>query len=205
MKMRIPILLAVVVSAVVVVALMGGAVAGAGTPSLIQLKVGDTVDVLNARVVCFALNSNGKTGIGCLIWGKKNAPLVGSYGVGLSVDGTAVLNRIKADGSAQNLFRKRLLASRGAAGTVYKVKVGEGFGLPAPNGRVLGCQVLNIKSTALAPIYRGLKVSCWLATATKPVPNRYGVSISDKMAGVFKFTPKGALSSWGIVKPQPKG
>jgi hypothetical protein len=85
------------------------------------------------------------------------------------------------------------------------VKVGEGFGLPAPNGTVLGCQVLNITSTSQAPIYRGIKVSCWIATEHNPVPNRYGVSISDKMAGVFKFTATGAISPQGIVRRQPAG
>jgi hypothetical protein len=200
MNRRIFIPLAVAVLTAVVAASAAGS--GANNPHLIQLKVGDAVDVLNTRVACFAIKSSGKPGVACVLWSKKSKPLVGSYGIGLAVDGTAVLNRIKADGSAQSIFKKRTLAS---VRKVYKVKVGEGFGLPAPNGTILGCQVLNITSTSLAPIYRGLKVSCWIATATEPLPNRYGVSISDKMAGVFKFTSTGEVSKWGIVRAQPRG
>jgi hypothetical protein len=171
-------------------------------PRLIQLEIGDAVDVIDTRVACFAAKSSGKRGIGCVIWSKKSKPLAGSYSVGLAVDGTAALSRVKADGSLQSLFKQRRLA---VAHTVHRVKVGQGFGLPAPDGDVLGCQVLNITSKDFAPIYRGVKVSCWLATATSPLPNRFGVSISDKMAGVFKFTSKGTVSTWGIVKQQPRG
>lgn len=184
---------------------IGATSSDAGNPAAIKLETGDAVDVVGTRVACFAIVSNAKPGIACVIWSKKNAALPGSYGVGLAVDGTAVLNRIKADGTAESLFKKRLPASRSATAKVYKVNVGEAFGLPAPGGNALGCQVLNITSTSLAPIYRGPKVSCWLATATKPLPNRYGVSISDKMAGVFRFTATSEVSTWGIVKPQPKG
>jgi hypothetical protein len=173
-----------------------------GNPTLIPLKIGDTVDVLNTRIVCFAAKSNGKPGIGCVIWSKRNRPLAGSYSVGLAVDGTAALNRIKVDGSLQTLFKDRALT---AAHTVHRLKVGEGFGLPAPGGNALGCQVLNITTKTLARIYHGVRVSCWLATATRALPNRYGISISDKMAGIFKFTPKGTVSTWGLVKPQPRG
>ena len=95
-------------------------------------------------------------------------------------------------------------AARGAtAGKTYTVKPGEGFGIQAAAGVILGCQVLNVTSKQLAPIYRGVKVSCWFATSTKAVPNRYGISISDKFAGVFKITPQGAMSTWGYVKQQP--
>lgn len=202
MTRRILIPLAVAAAATAVVATASGA--GAGNPNLIRLKVGDAVDVLNTRVACFAISSSGKNGVACVIW-SKGKPLVGSYGVGLSVDGTAVLNRIKADGTSQEIFKKRLPASAAGARTVHKVKVGEGFGLPAGDGVILGCQVLNVTSKSVGPLYRGPKVSCWLATTTKPVPNRYGVSISDKMGGVFRFTPQGALSTWGVVRRQPAG
>ena len=70
---------------------------------------------------------------------------------------------------------------------------------------MIGCKVLNVTSTSVAPVYRGTKVSCYFATASAPVPNRYGVSISDKMAGVFKVTPSGQISTWGLMKNQPSG
>ena len=133
-------------------------------------------------------------------------PIPGTYGVGLAVDGTAVLNKVNADGSSTHVFKKRLPASRSASGgTVYRLKAGESFGIPVSGGVVIGCKVLNVTSTSVAPVYRGIKVSCWFATASATVPNRYGVSISDKMAGVFKVTPSGQLSTWGLVKSQPSG
>ena len=194
-------LLLLALAAVGAVTLAGGAGAG----NTIQLKIGDAVDVLNTRVACFAVNSNGKDGIGCFLV-AKGKPIVGSYGVGLAVDGTAVLNKINADGSATHVFKKRLPASRSASGgTVYRLKPGGSFGLPVSGDVVLGCQVINVTSTSVAPIYRGIKVSCWFANASSAIPNRYGVSISDKMAGVFKITPSGKLSTWGVVKSEPSG
>lgn len=177
---------------------------GAGAGNAIQLKIGDAVDVLNTRVACFAVNSNGKDGIGCALITNSGNPIAGSYSVGVAVDGTAVLNKVNADGSGTHVFKKRLPASRSSAsGAVYRVKPGQSFGLPVHDDVVIGCKVLSVTSTAVASVYRGIKVSCWYATATAPVPNTYGVSISDKMAGVFKITASGNVSSWGIMRQQP--
>ncbi|HET7568022.1 MAG TPA: hypothetical protein VFJ91_08540 [Gaiellaceae bacterium] len=179
------------------------AAGGAGNPSLTRLRIGDAVDVLGTRIACFAITSNSKDGIACLLW-KGGKVLPSSFGVGLAVDGTAVVNRIDAKGNSTKVWKKRLPASRGAAsGKVYKIGVGGGFGIPVSSEVVLGCEVLNVTSTAVEPLYRGVKVSCWPATATKAVPNRYGVSISDRFAGVFKITPQGSMSTWGYVKRQP--
>ena len=176
---------------------------GAGAGNTIQLKIGDAVDVLHTGVACYALNSDGKNGIGCVLLANgKPVPL--TYSVGLAVDGTAVLNKLGADGTSTHVFKKRLPASHStSSGTVYRVKPGQSFGIPVSGDVVIGCQVINVTSTSVAPIYRGIKVSCWFADAKHAIPNRYGVSISDKMAGVFKVTPAGQLSTWGLVKPQP--
>ena len=80
--------------------------ASAASQKTVQLKIGDAVDLVGTRVACFAVKSNGKDGIGCVIWGKDK-PLVGSYSVGLAVDGTAVLSKLKADGSAQQIFKRK--------------------------------------------------------------------------------------------------
>ena len=184
------------------VALPAGATAG--NSSLIPLKIGDAVVVEGTHIACFAINSSNKNGIGCVLLLPSGKFVVGSYGVGLAVDGTAVVNRVDAKGNGKKIWKKRLPAARGAsASQTYTVKVGEGFGISAGKNGILGCQVLNVTSTTVEPIYRGVKVSCWFATATKAVPNRYGISISEKFAGVFKTTPKGTLSTWGLVKQQP--
>jgi hypothetical protein len=193
-------LLLVPLAAAAAVSLPGGAGAG----NAIQLKIGDAVDVLNTRVACYALTSNGKDGIGCLLITNAGSPIAGSYSVGLAVDGTAVLNKVNADGTSTHVFKKRLPAARSTArGAVYRVKPGESFGLPVHGDVVIGCKVLNVTLTAVAPVYRGIKVSCWYATATQPVANTYGTSISDKVAGVFKITPSGSISSWGLMRQQP--
>lgn len=174
---------------------------GAAGGNTIQLKIGDAVDVVGTPIACFAIESNKKDGIGCVVW-AKDKPKVGSFGVGLAVDGTAVLNTIKADGTSRSIFKGRTVQARAK---VYRVKVGESFGLPAGGDVVLGCQVLNVTSTAVEPVYRGTKVSCWLANATSPIPSRYGVSISGRFAGVFKVTSAGKISTWGLVRRQPAG
>jgi hypothetical protein len=63
----------------------------------------------------------------------------------------------------------------------------------------------TLTSTLVGPIYRGVKVSCWRATATSPLPSTYGLSISDKMAGVFRFDAKGRVTTWGVMRRQPSG
>ena len=187
-------------------ALAGGLVAAALVPAAsaapqrsIPLKIGDAIDVVGTRIACFAIKSNGKNGRACVLL-KGSTPIVGSYGAGLAVDGTAVLNKIKADGTADQVFKRRLQAAR----TVYKVKTGDLFGFQITNTLSLGCRVINVTQTNVAAVYRGVKVSCWRATATQPLPNTYGVSISDKFAGVFRFDGKGNVTSWGLMKPQPK-
>ena len=187
-------------------ALAAGLVAAALVPAAsaapqrsIPLKIGDAIDVVGTRIACFAIKADGKNGMACVLL-KGSSPLVGSYGAGLAVDGTAVLNKIKADGTADQVFKRRLQAAR----TVYKVRTGDLFGLQITNKVSLGCRVINVTQTNVAAVYRGVKVSCWRATATQPLPNTYGVSISDKFAGVFRFDAKGNVTSWGLMKPQPK-
>ena len=176
--------------------------ASAASQKSVQLKIGDAVDVVGTRVACFAVKSSGKDGVGCLIWGKDK-PLAGSYSVGLAVDGTAVLSTIKADGSTQQIF-KRKPAVRGRAAKVYRVNVGDLFGLQITSTIALGCKVIKVADASVAPVYQGVKVSCYRATAESPLPDSLGVSISDKFAGVFQFDAKGAVTSNGIMRTQPK-
>jgi hypothetical protein len=173
--------------------------ASAAPQRSIPLKIGDAIDVVGTRIACFAIKSNGKNGMACVLL-KGSTPIVGSYGAGLAVDGTAVLNKIKADGTSDQVFKRKLQA----AGTVYKVKTGDLFGLQITNTVSLGCRVINVTATNVEAVYRGVKVSCWRATATRPLPNTYGVSISDRFAGVFRFDGKGNVTSWGFVRQQPQ-
>ena len=184
---------------IVMVAAGLAATAAAGAPTKsIELKIGDAVDVVGTKVACFAINSNGRDGVACVLW-KGSKAAVGTYGVGMAVDGTVSLNRVNKDGSGTPVFKRR----PSAAHAVYKVGVGDGFGLQISSSVALGCKVINVTSTLVAPVYRGPKVSCWRATATAPLPGTYGVSVSDKMAGVFRFDSKGNVTTWGVMRRQP--
>lgn len=188
------------VPSVILALLLPLATASAASQRDVPLKVGDAVDVLGTRIACFALKSGGKPGIACVLWGKGK-PRAGTFGVALASDGTAVLNRINANGDRAVIFRRRL-QSRASAAKVVQVGVGDGFGFPLGGGVNLGCRVLDIKDTSLQPLYRGVKVSCW-RSSSDPLPNTYGVSISDRMAGVFAFDDDSEVLGDGIVRRQP--
>ena len=185
---RLLVLLAIVASVVQV----GGA--SAASHASILLKVGDAVEVVGTRVACFAITASGKSGVACvLLRGSKAA--VGTYGAGLSVDGTAIITRIRANGSGATVFKRRLQSAR----SVYKVQIGDRFGLQISSSVALGCTVINVTSRAVGSLYRGVKVSCWRATTTTPLGNTYGISISDKIAGWFRFDAKGRVTKQGTV------
>jgi hypothetical protein len=190
------------IAGLLVIAVCGTAAAGAGARSSanVRLEVGDAVDVLHTKIACYAIKSNGKIGMTCVLL-KGSKFLKGSYGVGLAEDGTAVVTKVKPDGSLKRIFKRRLQAR---TGHVYRVRVGDAFGLQLTSKVALGCHVLRITTKSLPAIYRGLKVSCWRATATKPLAKTYGVSISDKFAGVFRFDAKGRVTPWGWVRKQPR-
>lgn len=188
----------VVVALVVAAAQVVGA--NAASRKSIPLKVGDAIDVVGTKIACFAINSSSKDGMACVLW-KSSKPMTGSYGVGLAVDGTVTLNKLKADGTGAPVFKRKPQARH----TVYKARVGDLFGLQIDSKTTLGYRVLNVTSTLVGPVYRGVKVSCWRATTTAPLPGTYGVSISDKMAGVFRFDAKGRVTTWGVMRRQPTG
>lgn len=172
--------------------------ASATSQKTVQLKVGDAVDVRQTGVACFAIVSGGKRGIACVLW-QNGKPKVGTFGVGLAADGTAIVNKITAGGNSTTVFKRRL----SSAAATYRLGVGDVFGLQLANDVVLGCKILNITDTKLAPIYRGTKVSCWRSKNVQPLPHTYGVSISDKFAGVFAFDNKGDVLSEGFLRKQP--
>lgn len=177
---------------------LGGS-AGAATRASYPLKLGDAVDVVGTKIACYAITSNKKDGMACVLVGTSGKPVTGSYGAGLAVDGTAVITHLKADGSGDQVFKRKLAAST----TVYRVHADDVFGFQISSTVSLGCRVINVTSSLAEPVYQGVKVSCWRATATSPLPNTYGVSISDKMAGVFRFDAKGNTTSWGVLHRQP--
>ena len=172
----------------------------------VKLAIGDTIDVKNTGVVCFAVVSNKKPGLGCVLW-KGNAPRIGSYGVGIATDGTVVVNQILADGSAKTLLKRvpQLAGHRSAsaAGKVYAGLPGDTFGLPIDKTHILGCRVVDVKPSEAVALYQGIKIACWRADNEFPVPNSNGVQISDRMAAAYSFNAKGVVTKTLLVKRQP--
>jgi len=185
--------LALLAAALIVVATASGS-----AKRSVVLKIGDAVDVRYTGVACFALNSNGKDGVGCVLW-AKGKPAPGTYGAGLAADGTAVINKIAKDGSGVAVWKRKLQS----ASTTYHLTVGDEFGLILPSGIDLGCRIVKVTTTSLDPVFRGTKVSCWRAKDNKPLPNTYGVTLSDKLAGAFKINAAGEVSRWGVLKREP--
>ena len=132
--------------AVAALAALAAAPAAAAPLSSIPLKIGDAVDVVGTPMACFAITSNNKDGLACVLW-KGSRPRTGTYGVGLAVDGTASLNKIKADGSGQTIFKRKLQAAR----TVYKAHTGDLFGFQVNTSLSIACEVINVTSTAVEP------------------------------------------------------
>ena len=118
----------------------------------------------------------------------------------MAEDGTAIINRIGKNGSGTTIWKRRLQA----AGTVYRVKLGDEFGLVLATGVDLGCRVINVTTASLPERYRGVKVSCWRAKGNAPLPNTYGVTISAKIAGVFRFDSGGRVTSESVERLQPR-
>ena len=189
--------------------LVGGASLAAAAPrgtGAVKLAIGDSIDVKNTGVVCFAVVSNKKPGLGCVLW-KGNAPRIGSYGVGIATDGTVVVNQILADGSAKTLLKRvpQLAGHRSAsaAGKVYAGLPGDTFGLPIDKTHILGCRVVDVKPSEAVALYQGIKIACWRADNEFPVPNSNGVQISDRMAAAYSFNAKGVVTKTLLVKRQP--
>jgi hypothetical protein len=154
--------------------------------------------VAGTPLVCFAITSNNKNGMGCVLW-KGGKPMVGSYTVGLAVDGTASVEKIKADGSGQSVFKRKLQSKQ----TVYKAKVGDLFGFQASKNLAVACGVANVTSSALQLLYRGVRVTCLRVNGKTSVPSSYMVSITAKFAGVSKLDAKSRIAAWGFVEKQP--
>ena len=139
----------------------------------------------------------GRDGRGLFVKGNKVG--TGTFAVGLAVDGTASLNKMKADGSGQTIFKRKLQAAR----KVYMAHAGDIFGFQVTASLSIACEVINVTSTTVAPLGRGVKVVCLRSNGTTAIPTSYFVTISAKFASVSKFDAKSNPSTWALVKPQP--
>ncbi len=202
-RLRFPVALAAVAAAA---ALVGGTATAtpAATASARPLALGDTIMVKGTQVICFALKSSGKNGIACVLFDKKTQPIKGTYGVGMAVDGTTILNQITAYGSPKILLRRKPQAALRRSKQVYIGVPGDVFLLPISATRKLACVITDVKPAQAIPLYRGIKIACWrIVRSGLPLPSSDAIQISDRMAAVVRGNVKGVFGTTVLVKKQP--
>ena len=187
----------------------GGGVqaAAAAGPIARQLARDDSVLVVGTRIACFVLQAATtrgatKPGIACFLGDRAHGGWIpGTYGVALASDGEALVSRVGADGTPKRVFRRAAL--RRAAGKVYQLKPGSLFGFPLSSKLSLLCSIIDDrKATDVAPLYRSVKVGCWRHT-DKPLPGSFGVAISEKVAGVYRYDAQGHAGANVTLHRQP--
>ena len=167
----------------------------------VQIAAGDTVDVVSTKIGCFYVDSQNQRGIGCYLASNKGLA-VGSYGIAISQKGNAVVSKVNSHGAAITLWGNRTKASaRAHAIRYFSLTKGDSFGFRVNNVDT-GCSVIDISTGG--PQYRGRRVVCFRSINTKPIPNSYGVVVSNKFAGSFRFNAKGAPGPTAFVRFQPK-
>ncbi len=168
-----------------------------------RLKIGDTITVQGTHIACYALVSNRKPGIGCVILDGSDLE-VGTYGVGIAADGTVILNQVRPDGSAKRIFRRVPQSARRSVGQVYVGKPDDEFVLSIDANHLLACRVVKVSPGEASPLYVGTKIGCWRTTGRTPTPSSDGVQISERFASVYRFDAKGEkIVAMPVVKRQP--
>ena len=201
-RLRFPVALAAVAA---VAALTGGTATAtpAATASTRPLAIGDSIMVKGTQVICLALTSSGKSGIACVLFDRKTQPIKGTYGVGMAVDGTAILNQITADGSPKILLKRKPQAAFRRSEQVYSGVPGDVFLLPISATRKLACVITDVKPAQAAPLYRGIKIACWrIVRSGLPLPSSDAIQISDRMASIVRGNAKGVFGTTVLVKKQ---
>lgn len=182
----------------------GTVAATAATASTRPLAIGDGIFVKGTSIVCFALRSNGKDGIGCVPVDKTTKPISGTYGVGIAVDGTTIINQVKADGTSKTILRRKPQAATRRSSRTYTALPGDVFLLPIDPTHKLACRVTSVKPGQAAVLYQGVKIACWRILRTGfPVPNSDAVQISDRMAAIVRADATGVFNRTVLVRKQP--
>jgi hypothetical protein len=173
----------------------------AASARVFEVKVNDTIDILNTRMACKVVKTTHKE-INCFL--ATNRGVLGStYAIGISEVGAAVVSKVSPKGTSSSTVWTRTKASARAnpAGTYYRMVVEDSFVVPIKGG-YLGCKIFDVEAGPVK--FRGRKVECWRQTPLKPFPRTYGVSLSDTYARSFQFDAKGNRGPTIFVGFQPK-
>lgn len=163
------------------------------------IRLGDLVDVVGTKVGCFATREAGKVGIVCAHL-DRNGPIPKTYAAAIRGDGAVYGYVITARREPKRIFERTPQAAGSpllleGGGRTYELGVGKTFALA---GTRLACQIVNVTSD-VAEVYKGIKVGCFKAT-----PGGYGIAVSDRFAGIFKFKRSGEAGANVFVKLQPR-
>jgi hypothetical protein len=193
MPRRIPLLVVLVAGLVLAV---GASAAG------VQMKLGDSVDVLNTKIGCFMEpgDKNQRTLV-CEL-ATTHGAIKGTYGIGISAQGDTVVSKVNNKGTAVALWAGRVKASaRMVTATYFQLKAGDAFGFPVGN-RFVGCNIIDLSTGGAT--FSGRRVVCFRSLNGKPLPNSFGVVLSDKFVGSFRFKANGDIGPNAYVRLQPK-
>jgi hypothetical protein len=176
------------------------AIVPAASAQVIEAIVGDTIDVVGTKVGCIVVQNKYKA-INCFLANRQG--LIGNrYGISISGAGTASVTKVSATKKCcTQIWKRTKTGARAVTPQYFRVITEDSFILRIKGG-YLGCKVFDLYtgSTKL----RGRKIECWRATATKPFPLTYGVSLSDTYARAFEFDAKGNRGKTLVVHFQPK-
>jgi hypothetical protein len=169
----------------------------------VQVKVGDSVSVTSTKIGCFVKISADREAIVCELATTKGL-IKNTYAVGISANGATVVDYVNAKGTKVSA----VWAGRGKASarvheaTYYELRAGDSFGFKIPGGNI-ACEILDLKNVNAT--YTGRRVVCFRAgTSGKPVANSFGVVLSNKFVGSFRFNAKGNPGPDQYVHLQPK-
>jgi hypothetical protein len=195
------------ISAVAAVAALAAGTATAApavTASTRPLAIGDTITVKGTSVICLALVSSGKSGVGCVLFDSKTEPIRGTYGVGMAVDGTTVITEVTAGGNQKVVLKRKPQARVRRSAREYVAVPGDVYLLPIDANHKLACKITAVKPGQAIRLYQGIKIACWRIVRTGlPVPSSDAIQISDRMAAIVHSDAKGVFGSTVLVKKQP--
>lgn len=194
---RLSLVLAVLAGLALAAPSLAGA-RSAGEPDQ-TVRIGDLVDVAGTKVGCFAAREDGKVGIVCAHL-DRNGPVPKTYAAAIRGDGAVYGYVITAARKPRRIFERTPQVAAASlvlagGGRTYELGVGKTFTLA---GTRLACQIVNVTS-GVADVYKGIKVGCFKAT-----PGGYGIAVSDRFAGIFKFKRNGEAGANVFVKLQPR-
>ena len=104
------------------------------------------------------------------------------------------------DGSLGVWGNRKKASARKHAIRYLELPKGDTFGFKL-NNIDIGCAILDLSAGGAR--FSGRRVVCFRSTKTKPIPLSYGVVMSDKFAGSFRFDAKGRPGKNSFVSFQP--